>query len=393
MVKFNTDILEPQNIAEPLIKKPSLSSAQQHVSTIKQASLLHSPAAEEAIISIKHRDIAVMTRQLGTLLEGDVPIVEALDTLSEHYQGQSLKIIIDIIRTNIKSGSQFSEAIALFPTLFTKLYIAMVHAGQESSTLDKVLLKIADIMDNQHHLKQQIIAAITYPLTMGIMGVGVVIFLLSIVIPKISDIFLEMDQTLPLITRVLINTSQFVQSWFWLIGIVIIGFAIGIKYYLDSPDGKYKWDKFKLNMPIIGNFLLKIESIRFVRTLAIMLTSGMTITKALPIVKEVLQNTYIAQKIKDLQNDIASGITTSQSMKNLSIFPPIMVHTIAVGEQSGHIENGLQNIAKAYEKEIESETKTITSLLEPFILIAMGTLVGFIVLAMLMPIFEINQAF
>jgi len=354
-----------------------------------------SPGEKPAIYQgrVKQVQLYLSTRQLATLLRAGLPLVPALSAIAEQLEGKPLAGIFRDVRDRINSGSCMADALENYPSIFTPLYVNMVRTGQAGGTLEDILFKLADAMAKRSQLTAKIKASLTYPLFMAVTAIAVVFFLITFVIPGISKIFLDMNRQLPWVTSALISLSGFLRANFLYIFLTLGAAIIGLSYFLKSQAGKLWWDRHKLKLPLLGSIWIKVEATRLTRTLGILLTSGISFLQALKIVKGVIQNNYIAEKLDGVTDDIGKGKTVSGSIKKLNIFSPILHHTIAIGEMSGNLEEQLINIADAYDQEIELQLRSLTSLLEPIIMLMMGLVVGFIVLALLLPIFEINQMF
>ena len=340
---------------------------------------------------IKNRDLCVTTRQLATLLRAGMSLVPALAALTEQLQGQPLAPVIKDVHDRVYNGAALADALNKYYPVFSHLYINLVRAGETSGALPEVLMQLAQMLEKRQQLIGKVKAALAYPLLMAAVAVGVVAFLLTFVIPSLAEIFLDMNRALPWPTTLLINISMFLKTHLIALGVAVCILAAATGAYLKSETGRLKWDHAKLKLPLFGNILLKVETSRFARTLGVMLASGISILDALTIVKGVLQNRFIAAQLDTIKQDIARGRTIAETIKKTRLFPPIMHHTIAVGEMSGNVEEQLINVADVYDEEIETLTRSLTALLEPVILLVMGAVVGFIVLALLLPIFEINQ--
>lgn len=382
-LKQNTLLDHATNATNPDRKGAGLLTAtKQPVSAIELTELQ---------FKVKLPEVCVATRQLATLLQAGMNLVPALSALIEQLQNQPLGQIIIAVRDDVNGGCNLADALRKHPRVFSRLYVSMVSAGQTGGTLDQVLLQLAEMLEKQTRLQRRLTAAMIYPAVMALLAVAVVMFLMAFVIPSIAQIFLDMNRDLPLVTKILIQLSQFIHAYFWFILLGAIAVIAGLKLILTSPIGQRKWHRWILQWPIIGDFVLKIEATRFCRTLATLLSSGIPILSALSIVKEVIQNRYMAEKLDQSRQAIGDGATIARSLRQTNLFTPIMIHTIAVGEMSGQLEQGLTNIADTYDEEIELKSKTLTALLEPVIAVTMGLIVGLIVLAILLPIFEINQ--
>ena len=295
------------------------------------------------------------------------------------------------IAVSVDSGSSLADSLSRHPEIFPDFYVGMIAAGEESGNLEQVLLNLAGLLEKSLNTQAKVKSALAYPVLMVIVAAGVVIFLLGFVVPDITRIFIENNQHLPWPTQLLISISAFVKNYAVFM-IVLTGAAIfaGAAAY-RTKKGRRLADRWKLKTPIFGNILLKLEIARICRMLGIMLTSGIPILGALQIVKRVIHNSLIADSIDHIREVIAKGDTIANAARGTRLFPPIICHILATGQTSGDIEASLLSIADMYDSEIEIQTKTLTSLLEPAILLIMGIFVAFIVLAILLPIFEISQ--
>jgi len=352
----------------------------------------------------KTKDVCRIARQLATLLRAGMPLVPALSALVEQLQGSSerkvrllgnhenpLAMIMKEVCDSVNTGSALSAALGKHPDVFSNVFVNMVAAGETSGTLEEVLLRLAEMLEKRVHLTNKVKSAMAYPLMMSVVAVAVVVFLLSFVVPSITQIFLEMNRALPLPTRLLISTSAFMRTYFVPIVIMICVVFFGTGAWKRTKDGRMRWDRSKLKVPLFGKLFLKVETARLTRTLGILLTSGIPVLGALEIVKGIVQNRFIAGALDSVKDRVNRGSDIAEAIKKTELFPPIVIHIIATGQMSGNIENGLIDIADMYDGEVEMTAKTLTSLLEPAILLIMGAIVGFIVLAILLPIFEINQ--
>jgi len=337
------------------------------------------------------RDICLLTRQLATLLRAGMPLVPALSALVEQVQGGALAQIMQEVRDSVNAGSTLASALGKYPGVFSNLFVNMVAAGEASGTLEEVLLRLAEMLDKRVHLASKVKSVIAYPLMLTVVAVGVVVFLLSFVVPSITQIFLEIGRELPWPTRALISTSAFVKTYLLLIAIIVCGALFGIGAWVRTDEGRIIWDRYKLKLPLFGKLFLKLEIARLGRTLGTLLASGIPILSALEIAKGVVQNRFLADALGSVKDLVSKGDNVADSIRKTGLFPPIVFHIIATGQVSGDIEGGLLSIADMYDDEVEITAKTLTSLLEPAIVLVMGAVVGFIVLAILLPIFEINQ--
>jgi general secretion pathway protein F len=345
---------------------------------------------------IRTRDVCQTARQVATLLRAGMPLVPALSALVEQLRGvrakdSPLAEIMEQVANDVNSGSTLADALSKHPSVFSGIFVNMVAAGETSGTLEEVLLRLAEILEKRVHLAAKVKSAIAYPLMMIVVAMAVVVFLMSVVVPSITAIFIEMNRPLPWPTRLLISTSAFMKTYLILIVPVVCVVLLGIPAACRTKEGKLFADRFKLKLPLFGKLFLKLEIARLTRTLGILLVSGVPILSALEIAKQVIQNSFIAGALDSVKDLVSKGDAIASAIRKTGLFPPIVYHIIATGQISGNVEEGLINIADMYDGEVELTTKTLTSLLEPAILLLMGAVVGFIVLAILLPIFDINQ--
>jgi general secretion pathway protein F len=338
------------------------------------------------------RELTVMTRQLATLLGAGLPLVQSLTTLITQTSHPQLKTILAQIREEVNEGSSFSHTLTHYPEVFPDFYLNMVRAGEASGTIHLVLERLADFSEKQQALKGRVRAALAYPLFMFLIGSGVLFFLVTFVVPNVTRIFDEMHQTLPLITIILIGVSRFLESFWWIIVAGLIGAFVALKYFLSKTQkGRGLLDRIMLALPVVGPINRKMAVARFSRTLGTLLESGVPLLASLEIVRNIVGNSLISDAIQQAGNDVREGQSLSAPLARSGIFPAISVEMISVGEQSGNLEPMLYRIAEAYEKEVESGITMLTSLLEPVMILVMGLAVGFIVVSILLPIFEMNQ--
>jgi len=350
------------------------------------------------------KDVCRLARQLATLLRAGLPLVPALSAIVEQLQevpkhrilrlgarNNPLAEIMQQVADSVNAGSTLADALRRHPGVFSNLFVNMVAAGEASGTLEEILLRLAEMLEKRVHLAGTVKSAVAYPTMMVVVATGVVVFLLSFVVPGITQIFLEMNRALPWPTRLLIATSTLIKTYFVLIAAVVCTVLLGIGAWIRTKEGKLLVDSFKLKLPLFGNLFLKLEIARLTRTLGILLVSGIPILRALEIAKGVLQNSFLAGTLAAVKDGISKGDNIANAIRKTGLFPPIVFHVVATAQVSGNIEDGLINIADMYEGEAESTAKMLTSLLEPAILVVMGAVIGFIVLAILLPIFEINQ--
>jgi len=338
------------------------------------------------------QDLAVMTRQLATLVGAGLPLVPSLAVLVSQIRHPVLKTTLARIKDEVNEGNSLTQSMSHFPEIFPPFYINMVNAGEASGTIDLVLDRLADFNESQQALRNKIRSALAYPIFMFFIGGGVLFFLVTFVVPNITNIFEEMHQTLPGITVFLLVVSGFLKNFWWIIALILVAAIAGLRYtVLKTEQGRQGWDRLKITVPIFGPLNRKIAVARFSRTLGTLLQSGVPLLSALEISRNVVNNRIVAEQVRQAAKDVEEGQSLSVPLSRHDFFPPIAVEMIAVGEQSGNMETMLFRIADAYEKEVEANILMVTSLLEPAMILAMGVVVGFIVVSILLPIFEMNQ--
>jgi general secretion pathway protein F len=341
---------------------------------------------------VSTKEVSVFTRQLATLLGAGIPLVPSFGVLLAQAKNPGLVKILAQIRGDINEGKSLTASLETYPRIFPPFYINMVKAGEASGTLNLVLERLADFSENQQALISKIRASLAYPVIMLLVGTLVIFLLMTFVVPQITEIFTDMQQTLPLITIILVAVSHFLKSFWWLIFLLILAGIAAFKYLTaNTQAGRRFWDSVKLSAPVWGSVNRKIAIARFARTLSTLLHSGVPLLPALDIVGNVVNNMFISGTIANAARDVEEGQSLSAPLAQSGIFPPMVTEMIAVGEQSGSLERMLDRIATAYETEVQSDILVMTSLLEPLMILAMGLAVGFIVVSILLPIFEMNQ--
>lgn len=341
---------------------------------------------------VSANQVAVFTRQLSTLLGAGMPLVPSLSILIQQEKNPLLKKSLAQIREQVNEGKSLTEAMSAFPRIFPSFYLNMVRAGEASGTINLVLERLADFSENQQALMNKIRSALAYPVIMFIMGSAVIFLLMTFVVPKITGIFTDMHQTLPLVTIVLIKISNVLKAFWWIILILLFGGLAAVRYMTTGTDsGRRAWDNIRLKIPVMGPINRKIAIARFCRTLATLLQSGVPLLTAMEIVRNIVNNMIIGNAIHQAARDLEEGKGLSGPLTQSGLFPPLVTEMIAVGEQSGTLETMLNRIAAAYENESQASITVMTSLLEPIMILFMGLVVGFIVVSILLPIFEMNQ--
>jgi len=340
---------------------------------------------------VSKQDVAVFTRQVATLLKAGIPLTETLAALVEQTENQRLRTIVAHLRQQVNEGSSYADALAQHPKVFPDLYVNMVRAGETAGNLDQVCFRLADFEEAALRLRSKVTSALIYPAVMVIVGTVIMGILMIVVVPKITAIFQDMGKSLPWNTELLIWMSSFVGRW-WplLLALAIAGFFL-FRAWKRTPKGRLLYDKIVLKLWVIGPLSRIISVSRFARTLGTMLTSGVPLLKSLDIVKFILDNMVLQKVVEEAHDAIREGETIAAPLKRSGQFPPLVTHMIAVGERSGQLETMLENVAGAYERDVEAKLQRLTALFEPAMILVMGGVVAFIVFSILMPIMEMNQ--
>ncbi|MCG6879930.1 MAG: type II secretion system inner membrane protein GspF [Deltaproteobacteria bacterium] len=340
---------------------------------------------------VKPGEVSVATRQLAILLGAGITLVAALEAMLMQVSNPAFKRVLAQTKESVNEGNSLAHALGRHPRVFSNVYINMVRAGEASGSLELVLHRLADLSEQEQALRGRLKAAMAYPVLMSCVGVVVVFFLVAFVVPNVTRIFNEMHQALPLPTIILMGISHFLMKFWWLVLSVMIGAIVLFWRFKNSRKGRHTWDRIKLAMPLLGAFNIKTAVARFSRTLGSLLQNGVPLLTALNIVKNVVGNTLFAEVIDGAMDAVEKGNALANAIAGNHCFPPISVQMISAGEQSGHLEEMLDRIADMYEREVEAQVMTMTSMLEPVMILFMGVTVGFIVISMLLPIFDLNQ--
>lgn len=340
---------------------------------------------------VSQKELYNFTQQLATLVNSGITLDKSLSTLVQLTEKEKTREIISDIHKRVHAGNTFSASLAEYPRVFSKLYTNMVRAGEAGGVLGAVLGRLTDFLEKSEELKGNIRSAMIYPTLLVLVGGGAVIVLMTVVIPKFAAIFGDMGRALPASTVFLLALSSFLANYWWAILILLTAGIALFVLYLKTENGKYKWDKLVLRMPLFGKLVQKIEVSRFSRTMETLLTSGVPVLQSLFITRSILSNSVIAKAMEHLYNGLKGGKGLSEPLQKLGVFPPMAVHMIMVGEETGAMDQMLGKISVTYDKEVERAIKQLISLIEPIMILLMGGIVGFIVISMLMAIFSINE--
>ncbi|WP_076417284.1 type II secretion system inner membrane protein GspF [Colwellia sp. UCD-KL20] len=339
---------------------------------------------------ISAAELALITRQLATLVESGLPLEESLMAVAEQCDKNSLKSMIMAVRTKVTEGYGLAESMSEYPHVFNHLYRAMVAAGEKSGHLDKVLNRLADYTEQRQQLRSQMIQALVYPVIMTVVAVGVIAILLTAVVPKIVGQFEHMGANLPGTTQFLIASSDFLQSYGLFIVILIMAIIIAFSRLMQKPKFRFSAHERLIKLPGIGKVSKGINTARFARTLSILNASAVPLLESMSISGEVLDNLYIKQKVKEAADKVREGTSLRVSLEQTKLFPPMMIHMIASGEKSGQLEHMLGRAADNQDREFEALVSISLKAFEPALMVTMAGVVLFIVMAILQPILQLN---
>jgi general secretion pathway protein F len=340
---------------------------------------------------VSKQDVSIFTRQVATLIKAGIPLTETLAALVEQTENQRLRSIVAHLRQQVNEGSAFADALAQHPKVFPDLFVNMVRAGETAGNLDQVLFRLADFQEAALRLRSKVTSALVYPAVMAVVGTVIMGILMIVVVPKITAIFQDMGKSLPWNTELLIWTSRFVGRWWPLLLALAIAGSFLFRAWKKTPKGRVLWDRFTLKLWVVGPLNRIVAVSRFARTLGTMLASGVPLLKSLDIVKFILDNMVLQKVVEEAHDAIREGESIAAPLKRSGQFPPLVTHMIAVGERSGQLESMLENVAEAYERDVEAKLQRLTALFEPAMILVMGGVVAFVVFSILMPIMDMNQ--
>jgi general secretion pathway protein F len=336
-------------------------------------------------------DLADMTGQLATLVSAGIPLVEAFNALVDQTENPPLKLILVEIREQLNQGDPLHKAMRKHPKVFSPLYVNMVAAGEQSGALDTVLRRLTAYTESIVKLRNELISALTYPALMGAISLGVIGALFLGVIPRIRRIFQSFDATLPLITRVILGFSDFLQAYWW--GILLIVALAGVFFYrwVRTKQGRERWHRFLITVPVFGPINRLVEVSRFCRTFSTLLASGVPIITAISITESIVGNVILKSAITNASRNISEGESIARPLKESGEFPPLVTHMIAIGEKTGDLEPMLQKVADSYDTRVENTLKGLTATLEPIMIVTLGGIVMVVALAILLPMLNMSS--
>jgi general secretion pathway protein F len=341
---------------------------------------------------VRQRDLLALTQMLATLFEAGLPLDRALSILEELAPSPRVKSIVTDLLHSVRGGSSLSEALAKHhPRPFSRLYINMVRAGEKGGVLEVSLRRLAEFLEARAAFNEAVVSALAYPLVITTVGAAAIVFLMTFVIPRFATIFNDLGQTIPLPTQILMTVSAAMTSYWWVGATLAMAGVLAWRIWTGTPQGRASWDQFILRLPIAGALALKVETARFARTLGTMLKSGVPVLGAMAVVGDMMSNQAVGGAVGRLAEGVKRGGTIASGMQEHTAFPSLAVHMVRVGEETGRLEEMLLKVADTFETDVRSELKRVLGLLEPAIILGMGVLVAFIVVAMLLAIFSINE--
>ncbi|HMJ67094.1 MAG TPA: type II secretion system F family protein [Candidatus Binatia bacterium] len=341
---------------------------------------------------VKRKEITAFTREMAALLGAGIPIPQALDGLGQEEENPALKAVVLRLADSVRKGSAVSTALEEHPKLFNKLYASMVRVGEEAGALQKVMADLANLLEHEDEVRSEVMAAVAYPLFVLCFGIATVAVLLTIVLPKLFGMLQEMLPILPLPTLILLRVSGVLaRHWPWIL-ISLVALSVGLWWYRRSPKGAFLWDKTKLRLPLIGSVFRAAALSRFARTLGTLAKAGVSLLPALKIVENTIGNLVLGSMIAQVAEETRGGDSLATPLRRLGIFPNTVVQMISVGEETGKLDEMLLKVAEIEERHMRAKTRTLVSLLGPILILVVGALIGFMVIALLLPIFKMSRA-
>jgi len=340
---------------------------------------------------VKSRDIMLFTRELATLLRAGMPLDRSLQSLAQLTDNETLREIVNDVLSQVQGGKSLSKALAEHAPLFDTLYINMIRAGEAGGVMESVLERLADYLERSEQARDEIRGAMAYPIVLFVVGMLAIVVLLTYVLPKFTVLFADMGQALPLTTRLVMSASDALQAYWWAIAAAVFLAWTAFKRYTATPAGRYKFDRFRLGVPLFGGLTRKVQVARFARTLGTMLKSGVPMLQSLDIVRAVVTNVVIAGALQSVQKDVSEGKGLSQPLEHSGVFPALALQMVSVGEETGRLDDMLLIVADHFDREVTNTVNALMRMLEPAMLLFMGVVAGFIVISMLSAVFAVND--
>jgi len=338
---------------------------------------------------VKTKDIAIFSRQLSTMVNSGLTLIRALTILDEQTENPVLKQVLGEVRTTVEQGSSLSAALAAHPNVFNNLYVSMVRAGEVGGALDETLVRLADTLEASVRLRSKVKSAMAYPMVVLVLIVVIVTGMLVFVVPIFEGMYADLGGTLPAPTQLLITFSGILTGFWWLILAVLVGSIVGFKRWKKTEAGLASWDRLKVRFPVFGPLVKKIAISRFARTFAVLSRTGVPVLQTLDIVSSTSGNWLMSEATKDIQASVKRGESLVSPLHRHEIFPPMVTHMMAVGEETGALDTMLAKVADFYDAEVEDMVNAMTSLIEPMLIVVMGVVVGGILISLYLPMFNI----
>ncbi len=338
---------------------------------------------------VKAKSLTVFSRQFSTMVSAGLSLVRSLDILERQADDKKLKEIIHDVRGKVEAGSSLADAFGSHPATFSELFVNLTHAGEIGGVLDETLERVAEFLESDQALRQKVKSALTYPGVVFTFAIGIVIFMLVVVLPTFTGIFESLEVEMPAMTQFIITLSDLLRGYWYVFIAAFFGVVFAFKYYVGTPKGQYQWHQILLKIPVFGMLNRKITVSRFSRTLGTLLSSGVPVMQALEVTSKAAGNKVVEKSIENVRESIREGESISVPMEESGIFPPMVTQMISVGEETGNLDTMLGKIAEFYDMEVEATLNSLTSLLEPLLMVFLGGMVGFIVLAMFLPMFTL----
>tara|TARA_R110002072_G_scaffold46591_7_gene128948 strand:+ start:10011 stop:11237 length:1227 start_codon:yes stop_codon:yes gene_type:complete len=358
----------------------------------KSAVAIRGVTGVETPNKLRNEQIAAVTRQMAALLQAGIPLAEALRMIIEQAPDKKIESVFRDIREKVTQGMTFADATLQHPGYFNDLYANMVRAGESSGALDAVLVRLAQFLQAQTRLKNKVGAAMIYPVIMMIVGVIVVAILMTLVVPRVTQLIKGRGQDLPLPTEILITCSDFLVNYWLLVAIGILAIAVAFQMFVNSEKGRFAFDNFKLKLPVFGDLAKKQAMARFSITFATLLRSGVPALQAIQVTKMVLDNVVLQGALQTVHDRVVEGTDIATPMKLSGVFPPTISYMVGVGEQAGNLEEMLERISATYDEEVDLATQKLTSILEPVIIVMLAVVVAGIVIAIVLPLLQLQKA-
>ena len=341
---------------------------------------------------VKPKDVEFFTYQIGTLINSHIPLARALDITLEQIASITLRQVIHQVKYDVEHGSTFANALAEHPKVFSDLYINMVKAGEAGGVLGVVLARLAEFAEGQRHLKNEVVSALFYPAVLFVLSGLAIAVLMVAVVPKFTVMFEDMGTQLPPLTRGLISFADFVSSFWWIILIMIVVLSIAFSRFIQLENGRLIFDRIKIRLPLIGQVFNSFAIIRFTQTMATLMENGVTLLPALRVVKDTIGNKVYSNAVLSAEQEIERGSTLARELERTKVFPPVVMHMISVGEESGSPQQMMSKLSEYYDLETKKNLERLTSLVGPLVILFMGVIIGLIAFAIIDPILKMSAS-